>query len=86
MISLPVVDTIYPLRHKVTTMRALSLFFENQWEERKTSKRASVTVHVAMVVAASSAGIGKRPKRETAMVSYNILIVTLNNNSALFWI
>ena len=59
-------------------LRAVSLFLEICGEERKTSSRSSVPVSMtcirtAMLQGASSAGVGKLAKRETALVSYSDL-------------
>ena len=58
-------------------LRAVSLFLENPWERtqnKKTCKRdCERDLRAAMPRAASSVGVGRRVKRETALVSYNDL-------------
>jgi len=67
-------------------LQAVSLFLKYHGEERKTQvcKRDE---RVAMPQAASSVGVGRQVKRETALVSYNDLVATLtgciNDTSAL---
>ena len=57
-------------------------------KERKTGKRASVTqcqrdLGAAMPRAASSVDIGRRVKRETALVSYNDLAISFPESTCL---
>ena len=58
-------------------LRAVSLFLENPWERtqnKKTCKRdCERDLRAAMPRAASSVGVERRVKRETALVSYNDL-------------
>ena len=60
-------------------LRAVSLFLENPWERtqnKKTCKRdCERDLRAAMPLAASSVGVGRRVKRETALVSYNDLML-----------
>ena len=68
-------------------LQAVSLFPKYRGEERKIQvcKR---DLRVAMPQAASSVGVGRQAKRETALVSFNDLVATLtgciNDTSALF--
>ena len=59
-------------RHR--RLRAVSLLLENKRDCERDCERV---IRAAKPRAASSAGVGRRAKRETALVSYNDLDATL---------
>ena len=65
--------------HDQARLRAVSLFLENPWERtqnKKTCKRdCERDLRATMPQAASSVGVGRRVKRETALVLYNDLML-----------
>ena len=71
-----------------TRLRAVSLFLKNPWERTQKKYACERDVGAAMPRAACSVDVGRRAKRETALVSYNDLDATLtgniNDTSALF--
>ena len=70
--------------NKKSRLRAVSLLFEKWKEERKTTWARAPAWHVKPR-AVSSTGVGRRAKRETALVSYNDLDVR-QTGDGVFWL